>query len=118
LGITSTYIHYFYFVTSATSENSRIYLITNFCPGGSWIPTLKSYYLHLLLLVQVEEWVNCKCPCSEALDSKRETDTMDTFVDSSWYFLRYLDPKNKAQPVSKEKAAEGMPVDLVRDSTT
>lgn len=37
---------------------------------------------------------------------------MDTFVDSSWYFLRFLDPKNENSPFSKESAINGMPVDL------
>ena len=63
-------------------------------------------------LAQMPEWVNCKCPCSEQIDAKRETDTMDTFVDSSWYFLRYLDPKNDAEAVSRQKADDGMPVGL------
>lgn len=37
---------------------------------------------------------------------------MDTFVDSSWYFLRYLDPNNTSLPVSRQAADSGMPVDL------
>ncbi|GFR31740.1 probable leucine--tRNA ligase, mitochondrial, partial [Trichonephila clavata] len=42
----------------------------------------------------------------------RETDTMDTFVDSSWYFLRYLDVENKLEPYNVNKINEYMPVDL------
>jgi len=44
--------------------------------------------------------------------AKRETDTMDTFLDSSWYFLRYLDTHNQTLPASREAAEFGMPVDL------
>ena len=58
-----------------------------------------------------EEFVKTKCPkCGK--DARRETDTMDTFFDSSWYFLRYCDPKNQREPFSREKASYWMPVDL------
>ncbi|KAF2397187.1 leucyl-tRNA synthetase [Trichodelitschia bisporula] len=62
-------------------------------------------------LAQMEEWVNVPCPtCGGA--AKRETDTMDTFMDSSWYFLRFADPGNVNEPFSTEAAAALMPVDL------
>ncbi|KAG0309764.1 hypothetical protein BGZ98_008221 [Dissophora globulifera] len=62
-------------------------------------------------LQQIESWVNCSCPkCGSA--AKRDTDTMDTFVDSSWYFFRYLDPQNTSLPFSSAKATAGMPVDV------
>ncbi|NEQ54267.1 MAG: leucine--tRNA ligase [Leptolyngbya sp. SIO3F4] len=61
-------------------------------------------------LANMADWINCKCP-SCGTDAKRETDTMDTFIDSSWYFLRYADAKNEELPFSKEKANDWLPVD-------
>ncbi|KAJ2332433.1 Leucyl-tRNA synthetase, mitochondrial [Coemansia sp. RSA 2681] len=62
-------------------------------------------------LAKAAEWVNCKCPkCSGA--AKRDTDTLDTFVDSSWYFLRYTDPHNTRQPFDALRASAAMPVDI------
>ena len=52
-------------------------------------------------LANIEEWVNCKCPKCGA-EAKRETDTMPNWAGSSWYFLRYMDPNNDKEFVSKE----------------
>ncbi len=61
-------------------------------------------------LAKVKEFVECKCPkCGK--DARRETDTMATFFDSSWYFLRYCDAHNDKAVFDKAKAAYWMPVD-------
>ena len=62
-------------------------------------------------LAQAEEWVNVPCPrCGTA--ARREVETMDTFVDSSWYFLRYCDPGNDSAPFAREVVDYWNPIDL------
>jgi leucyl-tRNA synthetase len=61
-------------------------------------------------LADVPEFMNVNCPqCGGK--AQRDPDTMDTFVCSSWYFLRYLDPHNEKEPFAKDKAAAWMPID-------
>ena len=61
-------------------------------------------------LAQAEDWVRVPCPqCGK--EGRREVETMDTFVDSSWYFLRYCDPLNDEAPYNREMADYWMPVD-------
>lgn len=77
------------------------------------LPEVKSYQPTgegTSVLASVEDWVNVDCPkCGGP--AKRETDTMDGFACSSWYFLRFADPHNDKEPFSKERAQFWLPVD-------
>ncbi len=61
-------------------------------------------------LAKLESWVNVPCP-SCGTPAKRETDTMDTFMDSSWYYLRYTDAQNETEAFAKDKVNDWMAVD-------
>ncbi len=61
-------------------------------------------------LAQLEDWVNVPCPTC-GTPAKRETDTMDTFIDSSWYFLRYPDAQNETAAFEIETVNDWLPVD-------
>ena len=61
-------------------------------------------------LTQIEEWVNVPCPI-DGRPARRETDTLDTFMCSSWYQMRYIDPHNPERPFSSAAAAKWLPVD-------
>ena len=61
-------------------------------------------------LAQLDSWVNVPCPkCGTS--AKRETDTMDTFIDSSWYFLRFTDAKNDREICDRDAVNNWMPID-------
>ena len=61
-------------------------------------------------LAEVASFMNVKCPqCG--VDAQRESDTMDTFVDSSWYFYRYCDPRNNAAPFDSATVNHWFPID-------
>jgi leucyl-tRNA synthetase len=62
-------------------------------------------------LASSEAFMNVKCPKCGG-DAKRDPETLDTFVDSSWYYLRYADPKNAQAIFDKEKAKHWLPADL------
>lgn len=61
-------------------------------------------------LAQLEDWVKVKCPTCGA-EARRETDTMDTFICSSWYFLRFSDPRNDREIFRKDLVNAWLPVD-------
>ena len=61
-------------------------------------------------LATAKDWMSTPCPkCGR--EGRRETDTMDTFVDSSWYFHRYLDPSNERVPFDRARSDAWMPID-------
>ena len=62
-------------------------------------------------LAKADEWVHVSCPKCGG-EGERETDTFDTFVDSSWYFIRYADPQNEKVFADKKTQAQWLPVNL------
>ncbi|KAI6080602.1 leucyl-tRNA synthetase [Hypoxylon rubiginosum] len=62
-------------------------------------------------LESATEWINTSCPKCHG-PAKRDTDTMDTFVDSSWYYMRFPDPNNSEAPISESAAKSFLPVDV------
>lgn len=58
-----------------------------------------------------KDWTRVACPKCGG-EAERETDTLDTFFDSSWYYFRYLDSKNSTMPFDKKEIEKWMPVDI------
>ncbi|KAJ8735536.1 hypothetical protein PYW07_007156 [Mythimna separata] len=75
------------------------------------LPQIHSLKSGIHTLEKLDDWIQCKCPKCQS-SAKRETDTMDTFVDSSWYYYRFLDSTNQEKPFSIEKIRDHMPVDI------
>ncbi|XP_058823698.1 leucine--tRNA ligase, mitochondrial [Topomyia yanbarensis] len=89
------------------------------CPSCGSVPVPESHLpVELPLdsvgipLSQNHDWIKTTCPNCHSEQATRETDTMDTFVDSSWYFLRFIDPKNQHNPFDPKLSGQFMPVDL------
>ncbi|XP_052863377.1 leucine--tRNA ligase, mitochondrial [Anopheles cruzii] len=89
------------------------------CPGCGPVPVPESELPVRLPtdsvgvpLAQNSEWLRTECPTCRRTDCVRESDTMDTFVDSSWYFLRFIDPHNREAMFDRSAAHHLMPVDL------
>jgi leucyl-tRNA synthetase len=78
------------------------------------LPVLNAHWLRGKAgnpLDDAQDWVNTSCPKCKA-PAKRDTDTMDTFVDSSWYFMRFISPNLEELPFSAADAEKMLPVDL------
>jgi leucyl-tRNA synthetase len=86
-----------------------------YCPTDGIVPVPREQLPVLLPeeykpLTEIPEFYQTTCPkCGR--EARRETDTMDTFIDSSWYFLRYASPHDETQPFDPELANHWMPVD-------
>ena len=87
-----------------------------YCPDDGMVPVPKDQLPVVLPkeykpLPEVPEFYRATCPKCGREDARRETDTMDTFVDSSWYFLRYASPHETTRPFDPELVNHWMPVD-------
>ena len=75
------------------------------------LPSMVSYGQNSIIAESDENWLRTACPACGG-QATRETDTMDTFMDSSWYFMRFADPENKVWMVSKKASETYLPVDI------
>ncbi|XP_055635070.1 leucine--tRNA ligase, mitochondrial isoform X2 [Toxorhynchites rutilus septentrionalis] len=89
------------------------------CPNCGTVPVPESHLpVELPLdtvgqsLARNKKWFQTICPECHSSEAKRETDTMDTFVDSSWYYLRFIDPNNRQDLFDSKLSHRLMPVDL------